>query len=149
MSITCTESASLLDLFGQVQRCKPLRIASCSHRRSRFRWHAALSHPGHDVTRSSPLTKKLIFDIAQTVAVGQLSESHSQELIRTGEGPESSIPVVSFDTAPELLRVNLLHHLRKGGLDRGHAARYHPGFELPTCFAEKSNQSHHLRVSTG
>ncbi len=84
-----------------------------------------------------PLRVQTRFDIAQTLAVGQLSESHGQELIRTGEGPESSIPVVSFDTAPELLRVNLLHHLRKGGLDRGHAARYHPGFEPPNCFAEK------------
>jgi hypothetical protein len=73
--------------------------------------------------------------------VGQLNESHGQELIRTGQRPASSIPVVAVHAAPKLLRVNLLHHLRKGGLGRVHVARYHPGFESPTRFSE--NQINH------
>src|SRR3989442_15702774 len=43
------------------------------------------------------------FDVSQTLAIGQLSEGHTEELIETGEVANPSIAVVTCDATVELV----------------------------------------------
>jgi hypothetical protein len=59
-------------------------------------------------------------DVAQALAVGQLSESHAEELIETREASDSMIAVILSDTLPELVQGQEVHQLRENGFAKIH-----------------------------
>ena len=63
------------------------------------------------------------FDVAQALPVGQLGEGHGQELVPARESAHLAIPLVTLDTAPELLPVDSLHQLGKNRSSLVHARR--------------------------
>jgi hypothetical protein len=71
------------------------------------------------------------FDIAQTLAGGQLGEGHAQVLVHAGEVLDIAFAVVSPDAAGELGVREKLHNLGKDGLSLIHGpppkAEYSPG----------------------
>lgn len=59
-------------------------------------------------------------DIAQALAVGELGEGQTQELVKTGEGLDVAIAVVALDVTPEGFHGQMVHDLRKDKLAGGH-----------------------------
>jgi len=55
------------------------------------------------------------FDIAQTVAVGELSESHAEKLIEARKLPQSSMAPVAIDALVEFVLGQEVEELREDG----------------------------------
>jgi hypothetical protein len=60
------------------------------------------------------------FDVAKTVAIGQLSKSHGQKLIPARQSAHTAIAVVSVNAAAKLVVRDELHDLSKNGLSLIH-----------------------------
>jgi hypothetical protein len=75
------------------------------------------------------------FDVPQTLAIGELGESHRQILIPAGEVLGVSVSAIAGDTFVKFLVRQMLDQLRKHG-----AARVHPAF-LPLPLLPPSSVS--------
>jgi hypothetical protein len=53
------------------------------------------------------------FDVAKTVAKGQLGEDHAEELVVTRKGSAAMVASIPADTGVELMARNELHQLRE------------------------------------
>src|SRR5690606_34780363 len=53
------------------------------------------------------------FDVSQTLAIGELRESHTEELIPAGEAPHSFVAAVAANQAPEGVPRHLIHELNE------------------------------------
>jgi hypothetical protein len=60
------------------------------------------------------------FDVAQTLAVGQLSKGHAQILVAAREAPMVRISAVTLDTLLELVGRQVLHELGEDSLSGIH-----------------------------
>jgi hypothetical protein len=62
------------------------------------------------------------FDIAETFAIGQLCESHTQVLVMACKRANPEIPTVPGHTPAELMHGQKVHYLRKYRLAVVHSA---------------------------
>jgi len=53
------------------------------------------------------------FNIPETVAITELGETHTEELIPTGEGPDAVVPLVFGDEFTKLVAWNEIYNLSK------------------------------------
>src|SRR6266550_5044293 len=74
------------------------------------------------------LSSQTDFDIAKTVAIGQLGKGHGQKLIPAGQSPHTAIAIVSLDAATKLVVRDELHDLGKNGLSLIHSDTPRTGF---------------------
>jgi hypothetical protein len=68
------------------------------------------------------------FDIAETVAAGQLSKRHAEKLIEAGELPDTIISFVLEDTTIEIALGQRVHELREEVLPSVHRQGLSTGF---------------------
>jgi hypothetical protein len=60
------------------------------------------------------------FDVAETLAVGQLSKGHRQILVAAGEAPMVRISAIAFDTLLELVGRQVIQELGEDGMSGVH-----------------------------
>jgi hypothetical protein len=65
------------------------------------------------VVKLTGLSRQTHFDIAQAFAVGQLRESHAEELIEAGEGSQTIVSGVAMDTLLEVVSRQVIEYLRE------------------------------------
>ena len=101
---------------------------------------SAASHPISEAQMVQLIRSgvQAVRDVAQSFPESQLGEPHGQELLPDTRGTGSSIPVVANHATLELLRMHLLHYLRKGRCTRVHGAPYQPDSEAPRPWTEKT-----------
>jgi len=86
------------------------------------------------------LTAQTSFDVAQTLAIGQLRERHAQKLIETCEVFDLVLSIVSSDTSAESGQRQVRHHLRKNKFARIHWQSSQSGWKYPECYLTSSNR---------
>lgn len=86
------------------------------------------------------LTAQTGFDIAQTLAIGQLRERHAQKLVETSEVFDLVLSVVASDTSAESGQRQVRHHLRKNKFAHVHWQSSQSGWEYPECYEPNSNR---------
>jgi len=80
------------------------------------------------------------FDVAQTLAIGQLHERHTQKLVETSEVFDLVLSVVTSDTSAESGQRQVRHHLRKNKFARVHRQSSQSGWKHPECYVPNSNR---------
>ena len=80
------------------------------------------------------------FDVAQTLAIGQLGECHTQKLVEASEVFDLVLPVVPSDTSAESGQRQVRHHLRKNKFARVHWQSSQSGWKYPECYEPNSNR---------
>lgn len=60
-----------------------------------------------------PVCAQADFDITQALAVSELGECHTEELVETGKGFDLTVAVITLDTAAEWFHGQMGHDLRK------------------------------------
>jgi hypothetical protein len=75
------------------------------------------------------------FDVAKTLAPGELRKGHAQKLVATGETSRSIVAAITPHAGVELVTRNILHQLREDQLAREHASL------LPTKTGSKKQYS--------
>ena len=100
------------------------------------RHRAAKAH----VVELGGLTAQTGFDVAQTLAIGQLGERHTQKLVETSEVFDLVLSVVASDTSAESGQRQVRHHLRKNKFARVHWHSSQSGWRYPECYVPSSNR---------
>ncbi len=100
------------------------------------RYRAAKAH----VVELGGLAAQTRFDVAQTLAIGQLRERHAQKLIETSEVFDLVLSVVASDTSAESGQRQVQHHLRKNKFARVHWQSSQSGWKYPECYLPNSNR---------
>ena len=80
------------------------------------------------------------FDVAQTLAIGQLGERHAQKLVETSEVFDLVLSVVASDTSAKSGQGQVRHHLRKNKFARVHWHSSQSGWRYPECYVPSSNR---------
>ena len=68
------------------------------------------------------LGAKTGFDIAQAFAIRQLSESHAEKLIETGERLDLAVSLIALHALPKRMQGKMIDDLRENQLAGGHRA---------------------------
>src|SRR3989338_318045 len=92
------------------------------------------------VVKLGGLTAQTGFDVAQTLAISQLRERHTEKLIETSEVFDLVLSVVASDTSAESGQRQVRHHLRKYKFARVHWQSSQSGWKYPECFEPNSNR---------
>ena len=100
------------------------------------RYRAAKAH----MVELGGLAAQTSFDVAQTLAVGQLRKRHAHKLVETGEMFDLVFPVVSDDTTAESGQRQVRHYLRKNKFARVHWHSSHSGWKYPEYYEPNSNR---------
>ena len=80
------------------------------------------------------------FDVAQTLAISQLRERHTQKLVETSEVFDLVLSVVASDTSAESGQRQMRHHLRKNKFARVHWQSSQSGWKYPEYYLPSSNR---------
>ena len=68
------------------------------------------------------LRPETCFDIAETLAICQLSKGHAKVLVETGETPDVVVAMITGDTASKCMQGHEFHDLRKYQLASVHTS---------------------------
>lgn len=80
------------------------------------------------------------FDVAQTLAKGQLRECHTQKLVETSEVFDLALSIVASDTSAESSQRQVRHNLRKNKFACVHWQSSQSGWKYPECYVPSSNR---------
>lgn len=86
------------------------------------------------------LTAQTGFDVAQTLAIGQLCERHAQKLVETGKVFDLVLSVVTGNTTAESGQRQVRNHLCKHQFAHVHRQSSQSGWEYPSCYLPNSNR---------
>lgn len=97
---------------------------------------AAKSH----MVKLGRLAAQAGFDVSQTLAIGQLCERHTQELIQAGELFDLVFPAIACNAAAESSQRKVRHELRKNEFAGVHWMASQSAWLKPTCYVPVSNR---------